>query len=121
MLIEQYRKPGTPTTNETFNAVLEKKIKAWAEANVDASHREDIRSEGLQREFTKEKAKKCIAKHTNRNAAYADQVVNDFMKYRGGGMLTVMVVLNNWIWKTNRHREVERRSSREHVQERRRD
>ena len=41
VLVEHHRKLGTPTTNETFDAEFEKKINAWAEANVDASERED--------------------------------------------------------------------------------
>ena len=49
VLVEHYRKLGTPTTNETFDAEFEKEIDAWVEANVDASEREDSGSEGLQR------------------------------------------------------------------------
>ena len=51
------------------------------EANVDASEREDSSSEGLQRELTREEVKKCVAK-LNRNAAGANQIVDDLMKYR---------------------------------------
>ena len=36
VLVEHYRKLGTPTTNETFDAEFEKKIDAWVRANVDA-------------------------------------------------------------------------------------
>ena len=41
VLIEHYRKLGTPTASETFDAELEKEINAWAEENVGASERED--------------------------------------------------------------------------------
>ena len=99
VLVEHYRKLGTPTTNENFDAEFEKELNAWAEANVDASEREDSGSEGLQREFTREEVKKCVAKLNNRKAAGADQIVNEFMKYGGEGMLTMMVMLYNWIWK----------------------
>ena len=39
------------------------------EANVDASEKEDSGSEGLQREFTREEIKKCVAELKNRKAA----------------------------------------------------
>ena len=58
MLVEHCRQLGTPTTSKTFDAEFEKEINAWTEANVeenvDASEVEDIGSEGLQREFTRE-------------------------------------------------------------------
>ena len=53
VLVQRYRKLGTPTTNETFDAEIEKEIDARVEANVDTSEREDSCSEGLQREFTR--------------------------------------------------------------------
>ena len=34
VLVEQYRKLGTSTANETFDAEFEKEINAWAEANA---------------------------------------------------------------------------------------
>ena len=68
-------------------------------ANVDASEREDSGSEGLQREFTREEVLKCVAKLENRLAAGADQIVDEFFKYGGERMLTMMVLLYNWIWK----------------------
>ena len=51
------------------------------------------------REFTKEEAKESVAKLTNRKAAGADRIVNEFMKYKGEEMLTMMVLLYNWMWK----------------------
>ena len=60
VLVEHYRKLGAPTANETSDAEFEKEINAWAEANVDASGREDSGSEGLQREFTREEVNKCV-------------------------------------------------------------
>ena len=69
VLAEHHRKPGTPTTNETFDAEFEKEIDAWVEANVDASEKEDSGSEELQREFTREEIKQCVAKLENRMAA----------------------------------------------------
>ena len=99
VLVEHYRKLRTPTANETFGADFEKEINAWAEANVHASGREDSGSGGIQREFTREEVKKCVAKLKNRKAAGADHIVNEFKKHGGEGMLTVMVMLYNWIWK----------------------
>ena len=52
-LVEHYRKLGTPTANETFDAEFEKEINAWAEVHVGTSEREDRGSDGLQREFTR--------------------------------------------------------------------
>ena len=80
VLVEHYRKLGTPTSNKTFDAEFEKEINAWVEANVDASEREDSGSEGLQREFTREEVKKCVAKLKNRKAGGANQIVNELMK-----------------------------------------
>ena len=34
VLVEHYRKLGTSTANETFDAEFEKEINAWAEANA---------------------------------------------------------------------------------------
>ena len=75
VLVEHYRKLGTPT-NKTYDTEFEKEIDAWAEANVDASEREDNGSGGLEGEFTKERLKKRVAKLMNRKAAGAEQIVN---------------------------------------------
>ena len=40
LLVEHYRKLGTPTTNETLDAEFEKEINAWAEENVDVLEKE---------------------------------------------------------------------------------
>ena len=59
-LAERYRKLGTPTANETFDVEFEKKINAWAEANVGASGREDRLNDGLKRELTGEKKSRRV-------------------------------------------------------------
>ena len=41
VLVEHYRKLGTPTANETFDVEFDKEISARAEANVGVSERED--------------------------------------------------------------------------------
>ena len=86
---------GTPTANETLEAEFERETTAWAEVNVDASEREDKDSGGLQREFTREEVKKCVAnfKSIDRKVAGADQTVNQLIKCGGEGMLTMMVML----------------------------
>ena len=76
VLVEHYRTLGTPTANETFDAAFKKEINAWAESNVGASERQGRGSNGLQREFTREEGKNCVAKLENRNAAGADKFVN---------------------------------------------
>ena len=53
----------------------------------------------MQREFTSDEVKECVAKHKNRKAAGADEIVNEFLKYRAEGMITMMVELYNWIRK----------------------
>ena len=58
VLVEHYRKLGTPTANETFDTEFEKETNAWAEANVGASESQDRGSDGLQREFTREAVNK---------------------------------------------------------------
>ena len=47
------------------------------------SKREDSGSIGLQREFTRDEVKECVAKLKNRKAAGADGIVNEFLKYGG--------------------------------------
>ena len=80
VLVEHYRKLRTPTAIETFHAIFEKEINAWAEANVGASEREDRGSDGLQREFTREEVNNCVAKLKNKKAAGADKIVSEFIK-----------------------------------------
>ena len=67
--------------------------------NVEASKREDSSSIELQREFTRDEVKDCVAKLKNRKAAGADGIVNEFLEYGGEGMITMMVLLYNWIWR----------------------
>ena len=65
----------------------------WAEANVEASKREDSGSKELQREFTRDEVEECVAKLKNRKAAGADEIENEFLKYGGEGMISMMVML----------------------------
>ena len=98
VLIEHYRNIGTPIIINTFDAEFEKENNAWAEANVDVSEREDRGSEGLQREFTREEVRKCVAKLENKKAAGADQIVNAIINHGVEGMLTIMGMMYKWIW-----------------------
>ena len=74
-------------------------MKKWTEANVEVSKRKDSGSKELQREFTRDEVEECVAKLKNRKAAGA--IANEFLKYRGEGMITMMVMLYNWIWETS--------------------
>ena len=62
--VELHREQGTPATNETFDAEFGKEINARAEANVDASEREDSGSEGLQRENSQGKEQRSMYPNT---------------------------------------------------------
>ena len=59
VLVEHYRKLGTPAANETFDAEFEKEISAWAEANVGASERAHRGSDGLQRVHKRSSKEVC--------------------------------------------------------------
>ena len=88
VLVEHHRKQGQPKTNR-FDMEFEKEVNKWAYANVEESKREDNGSNEV---------KECVAKFKNRKAAGADEIVNEFLKYGGEGMITMMVELyNNWI------------------------
>ena len=47
----------------------------------------------MQREFTRNEVEECVAKVKNRKAAGADEKVNEFLKYGGEGMITMMVMM----------------------------
>ena len=67
--VEHYRKLGTPKPNTKYDTEFEKEINTWAEANVEASKREDSGYKELQREFTRVEVEECVAKLKNRKAA----------------------------------------------------
>ena len=96
VLVVRYWKLGTPTTNKAFDAEFEK-INAWAEANVDASEREDSCSDG-SRELTGKEVNRCVDKRKNRNTAGAALIVHELMKYWGEGILTMMNMLYILMW-----------------------
>ena len=50
------------------------------------------------REFTRVEVEECVAKLKNRKAAGADEIVNEFLKSGGEGLITIMVMMHNWIW-----------------------
>ena len=66
-----------------------KEINKWANAKVEESKREESGFNELQREFTSDEVKECVATLKNRNAAGADEIVNEFLKYGGEGMITI--------------------------------
>ena len=85
-------------------------------AQVERKARQWFRRVTKQRKLTREVVK-CVAKLKSTKTAGADKIVNEFMNYGGEGMLTMMVMLFNWMWKTSG--QVERRSSSKLIQERR--
>ena len=99
ILVEHYRKLGTPTANEKFDADFEGKTNPWSKANVGASEMKDRGSDGLQREYKREEVNKSVAKLNSRKAAGANQRDNEFIKYGGEGMLAMMVILFSLVWK----------------------
>ena len=76
VLVEHYRKLGTPKRNNRFDTELEIEINKSANAKVEESKREDSSCNELQREFTSDEVKECVAKLKNRNkAAGADEIL----------------------------------------------
>ena len=54
----------------------------------------------MQREFTREQVKKCVAKLKNSKAAGADELVNGIYEVRGRRYATMMVMLYSRIRKS---------------------
>ena len=65
----------------------------WAEANVEASKRKGGGSTELQRGFTRDEEKECVAKLKSKKAAGTDGIVNGFLKYGGEGMIIIIILL----------------------------
>ena len=73
VLVEHYRKLGTQKPNAKYDTESGKEINARAEANVEASKRKDSGSKEMQREFTADEIKECVAKLKSRKAAGAEK------------------------------------------------
>lgn len=93
VLVEHYRKLGTPKTKKRSDTEFEKGIDAWARANVEASKREDCSPKKSQKEFTRDQVRKRVALLKYRKAAEADEIVNAFLKHEGEGTITMIAVL----------------------------
>ena len=74
-------------------------MNAWAEANIEAPKRENSGSKELQREFTTDQVKYCVAKPKNRKTTEADGIGNEFLKDEGKRMVTILILPYNWILK----------------------
>ena len=122
VLVEHYSKIGTPKPHAKFDAEFEKEINAWAEVNVDASKREDSGSIELQREFTRDEVKKCVAKLKNRKADGGRRNTERVSKVwgRGDDHYDGSVVQLD-LEKRVHTQEMERRSSSQPFQKRRQD
>ena len=57
ILVEEYRKLGMPTSNETFDAEFETETNELAVANVGASRREDRGLDGYTERVYKRRSK----------------------------------------------------------------
>ena len=61
---EHYRKLGTPAAIDMFIAEFEKDINAWAEADVDASEREDGRFSRVTETIHKARSNTCVRRRS---------------------------------------------------------
>ena len=67
-------------------------------SEMEASKREDSEPKEFRREFTRDEANECVDKVKNRETAGVDEIVNEFQKCGGEGMITMMIIQYNWIW-----------------------
>lgn len=118
MLVEHYRKLRTQKRKTTCDSDFKKEINTGATANADTSIREDRSFIDLQRELIREKGKECMGELKIRKAAGADRTEGECLKYLGGGIITMMVMLYNWTPGKQVHtQEVEGRVSSQPFQE----
>ena len=98
VLAGHYKRLGVPSENEDFDQVFKKEVDAWAQKEEETS-KADVGNVELEKEFTEDEVEACVNKLQCHKAAGADGIVNEFMKFGGKGMIQLMVLLYNWVWK----------------------
>ncbi|CAB1098295.1 unnamed protein product [Ectocarpus sp. CCAP 1310/34] len=98
VLAGHYKRLGVPSENEAFDQVFKKEVDAWAQKEEETS-KADVGNVELEKEFTEDEVEACVNKLKCHKAAGADGIVNEFMKFGGKGMIQLMVLLYNWVWK----------------------
>ena len=98
VLAGHYKRLRVPSKNEAFDQVFKKEVDAWAQKGEGTS-KADVGNVELEKESTEDEVEACVNKLQCHKAAGADEKVNDFMKFGGKGMIQLMVLLYNWVWK----------------------
>ncbi|CAB1121545.1 unnamed protein product [Ectocarpus sp. CCAP 1310/34] len=98
MLGHECPSPPRPPENEAFDQVFKKEVDAWAQEEEETS-KADVGNVELEKEFTEDDAEACVNKLQCHKAAGANGIVNELMKFGGKGMIQLMVLLYNWVWK----------------------
>ncbi|CAB1103133.1 unnamed protein product [Ectocarpus sp. CCAP 1310/34] len=98
VLAGHYKRLGVPSENEAFDQAFKKEVDAWAQKEEETS-KADVGNVELEKEFTEDEVEACVNKLKCHKAAGADGIVNEFMKFGGKGMIQLMVLLYNWVWK----------------------
>ncbi|CAB1096931.1 unnamed protein product [Ectocarpus sp. CCAP 1310/34] len=98
ILAGHYKGLGVPSEDEAFDQVFRKEVDAWAQKEEETS-KADVGNIGLEKVFTEDEVEACVEKLKYHKAAVADGIVNEFMKFGGKGMIQLMVLLYNWVWK----------------------
>ena len=81
-----------------FDQVFKEEVDAWVQKEEETS-KADVGNVELEKEFTEDEVEACVNKLQCHKAAGADGKVNEFMKFGGKGMIQLMVLLYNWVWK----------------------
>ena len=98
VLAGHYKRLGVPSENEAFDQAFKKEVDTWAQKEEETS-KADVGNVELEKEFTEDEVEACVNKLKCHKAAGADGIVNEFMKFGGKGMIQLMVLLYNWVWK----------------------
>ena len=98
ILAGHYKKLGVPSENEAFDQMFKDEVDTWAQDEEEAS-KVEVGNVVLEKEFTEDEVAACVNKLQYHKAAGADGIVNELMKFGGKGMIQLMVLIYNWVWK----------------------